>query len=80
MRGLLLAVAAALAALPLRHLLTSLRLPRSCDTTYVWEGYEEVALSTPHPRFRLITYRDGDRTLRRGEHHYRESVELHGQG
>lgn len=56
----------ALAALPLHHLLGSLRLPRTCDTTYLWEGYEEVPLSQPHPRYKLIKFADRDRELEPG--------------
>jgi hypothetical protein len=56
----------AVAALPLHNLLSCLRLPRSCDTTYLWEGYEEVALRQPHPRYKLIKFADRDRELEPG--------------
>ncbi|EFN57345.1 hypothetical protein CHLNCDRAFT_57178 [Chlorella variabilis] len=60
MRHWLACAAFALAALPLATLLRAYWLPRSCDTTYLWEGYEQVPLTQIHSRYRLIRFKDAD--------------------
>ena len=50
---------AALAGLLLQRLVLDVRLPRFCDTTYIWEGYEEAPIGGKQ-RYRLIRFKDGD--------------------
>ena len=50
---------AALAGLVAQRLLLDASLPRHCDTTYIWEGYEEVPMGG-RSRYRLIKYSDRD--------------------
>lgn len=58
-------VPAALAALLIHRLACDTFLPHLCDTTYIWEGYEDVPLGGDQ-RYRLIKFKDGDARLSQG--------------
>jgi hypothetical protein len=53
-----------MAAVLLLSLWESFSVPRACDTTYIWEGYEQVAIE--HPRYKLIKSMDGDPERQKG--------------
>lgn len=51
---------AALAAVLLHRVAMDLRQPLACDTTYLWQGYEDVGLPDGG-RYRLLRFKDGDK-------------------